>query len=59
LDKRKVTPKDIKKQLEQDIQNFDKQIKLLDTQIKELIGAKMYAKNLLKRIEKEGEDKQK
>jgi len=50
---------DIKKQLEQDIQNFDKQIKLLDTQIKELIGAKMYAKNLLKRIEKEGEDKQK
>lgn len=45
--------KDIKQQLKQDIQNFDKQIKLLDTQIKELIGAKMYALNLMKRIEKE------
>ena len=43
----------IKQQLQQDIANFDKQVKLLDTQIKQLIGAKMYAINLMKRIEKE------
>jgi len=48
---------DIKQQLQQDIANFDKQIKLLDTQIKQLIGAKMYAKKLLERIEKEGKEK--
>jgi len=40
----------IKQQLQQDIANFDKQIKLLDTQIKQLIGAKMYAKNLLEKM---------
>jgi len=44
---------DIKQQLQQDIANFDKQIKLLDTQLKQLIGAKVYVKNLLERIEKE------
>lgn len=48
---------DVKKQLQQDIANFDKQVKLLDTQIKQLIGAKCYAKNLLERIEKEEKEK--
>jgi len=42
----------IKRQLQQDITNFDKQIQLLDTQIKQLIGAKVYAKQLLDKIEK-------
>lgn len=47
----------IKKQLERDITNFDKQVRLLDTQLKQLIGAKMYAKNLLERIKKPDEEK--
>ena len=50
---------DIKQQLQQDIDKFDKQIRLLDTQIKQLIGAKMYAKNLLERLEKEGKEEKK
>lgn len=45
---------DIKKQLQEDITSLDRQIILLDAQLKRSIGAKMYAAKLLERIEKDG-----